>query len=215
MPSPSSHTGQTFRRILVVAAFVALASGAYGFIHLGRFLAAEDPLQKADVRFVLAGSRMNRPLEAADLYKAGYAPRIVMTYERPEDSFAALRERGITIPPNADASRDVLIQLGVPAHAILIPPVIHDNTAQEAQTLRRIAMRNGWKRVVVVSSKYHLRRAGFAMRRELRGTGIEVVMRGARYGQEDPDHWWARRGDVRFILDEIPKLVAYELGLGA
>jgi uncharacterized SAM-binding protein YcdF (DUF218 family) len=213
VPSPSSPPGRKFRYVLVVALAI-LASSAYAFVHLGRFLAAEDPLQNADAMFVLAGSRMNRPLEAADLYKAGVAPRIVMTFERSEESFAALRERGITIPANAEASRDVLIHLGVPAAAILIPLRIHDNTAQEAQTLRELAMMYGWKRVVVVSSKYHLRRAGFAMRRELRGTGIEVVMHGTRYGAEDPAHWWARRGDVRFILDEIPKLIAYELGLG-
>ncbi len=215
MPPTSSSPDRTFRRIVPVVALVVLALGAYGFVHLGRFFAAEDPLQKADAMFVLAGTRMDRPLEAVDLYKGGYAPRIVLSDGTRERAFAVLGAQGITIPPDVEVSRNVLIQLGVPASAILLPLVIHENTAQEAQTLRRLAMMYGWRRIIIVSSKYHLRRAGFAARRELRGTGIEVLMHGTRYGLEDPEHWWTRREDVRFLLDEIPKLIVYELGVGA
>ena len=108
-----------------------------------------------------------------------------------------------------------MIKLGVPPSAIIQPARIHANTAQEAQTLHQLARQHGWRRIIVVTSPYHLRRAGFAMRRELKGTDVEVEMHGTRYQPAHPDRWWANREDLRWVLDEGAKLIAYELGLGA
>ena len=76
-------------------------------------------------------------------------------------------------------------------------------------------MDNRWHRLIIVTSKYHVRRARFALRRELAGTGVEVEVRGSRYDDVNPDRWWTRRADWRWVLSEGGKLVAYELGLGA
>lgn len=158
---------------------------------------------------------MNRPVEAIDLYNQGYAPTIVLTYRIEEPAFKALAARGVSFPAAADEARDVFIRLGIPPAAIILPPRVHDNTAQEAQTLRELARKNGWHRVIVVTSPYHLRRAGFAVRRQMKGTGIEIVMHGTRYEEVHPDRWWSTREDLRWVLDEGAKLIAYELGLGA
>jgi hypothetical protein len=40
-------------------------------------------------------------------------------------------------------------------------------------------------------------------------------MHGSRYDLSTPERWWTRRADIRWLLSEIPKLVAYRLGLGA
>ena len=188
---------------------------AYAFAHIGLYLTKEDPLRKADAIAVLAGTRMDRALEAADLYQSGYAPRIVITREKEERSFAVLAARGIPLEAGEDVTFDVLQKLGVPARAIIVPKTIHDNTAQEAQTLRQLAVNNHWRTLIVVTSKYHLRRAGFALRRELKDTGTEVVMHGTRYDEVNPDRWWTSRADWRWVIVEGGKLVAYELGLGA
>ena len=215
MATSSSPSRLTFRRTRAAVAVILFALAAYGFTQLGRFLTKEDAIQKADAIAVLAGTRMDRPLEAVDLYKQGYAPRIVLSYGVPEASFVALTSRGVKIPPEADEAREIFIKLGVPADAIVLPPRIHDNTAQEAQTLRELAVENGWRRIIVVTSRYHLRRAGFAMRREMAGSGVDVEMHGTRYEKVDPDHWWTTRVDLRWVLDEGAKLIAYELGLDA
>jgi uncharacterized SAM-binding protein YcdF (DUF218 family) len=188
---------------------------AYAFTQVGIFLTKEDPLHKADAIAVLAGTSMDRQLEAADLYKEGYAPRIVLTYRVPEAAFAVLAARGVRVAADAEQARDIFTRLGVPADAIVLPPRIHDNTAQEAQTFRALAVKNHWKRLIVVTSRYHLRRAGFAIRREMAGTGVDVEMRGTRYEQMTPDRWWTTREDLRWVLDEGAKLVAYAFGLGA
>lgn len=216
MPPSSPASGGTFRRVFVIAACIAvLGLGACGFVELGPFLAQEDPLQKADAIVVLSGTPMRRPLEGADLYLAGYSPRIVLSRDTPEGGALALAERGIAFPHDVDRAREVLIQLGIPDDAIVIPQRIHDSTAAESVTLRELAQAHGWRRVIIVSSGYHLRRAAYAFRRELSGTGVEISMRATRYEEVEPDRWWRHRRDIREIVTEVPRLIAYVLGLGA
>jgi len=215
LPAPSSPPRHTLRRTRVAVALITLVLAAYGFTQVGHFLTNEDPLQKADAIVVLAGTSMDRPLEAADLFKEGYAPRIVLTHRMPEASYETLAARGVIVPAEANEQREILVRLGVPVNAIVLPLRVHDNTAQEAQTFRDLALKNRWRRILVVTSKYHLRRAGFAIRREMGGTGVEVEMHGTRYDDADPDRWWTTRRDLRWVLDEGAKLIAYELGLGA
>ncbi len=215
MPPPTPAPRGTFRRTRLAVSLIVVALGLYGFFQLGPFLAKEDALQQADAILVLSGTPMRRPLEAADLYLAGYAPRIVLTRETEEGGASALAVRGIPFAEDVERTRGVFLQLGIPDEAIIIPQRIHDSTAAEAITLRELAARHGWRRVIVVSSKYHLRRSGFAFRRELQGTDIQTVMRGTRYDGLEPNQWWRRRADIREIIPELPKLVAYVLGLGA
>jgi len=81
--------------------------------------------------------------------------------------------------------------------------------------LRELALKYKWRRVIVVSSKYHLRRVGLAGRRALRGTDVEIVLRGSRHDAALPDRWWTRRRDIRWVAAEVPKLIVYALGFGA
>jgi uncharacterized SAM-binding protein YcdF (DUF218 family) len=66
------------RAILLVGGLL-LVAGVFTFLDIGSFLATEDPLEHADAIFVFAGTRAERPLEAFDLWKEGYAPRVVVT----------------------------------------------------------------------------------------------------------------------------------------
>jgi uncharacterized SAM-binding protein YcdF (DUF218 family) len=215
LPAPGSSGRLTRSRTLAIILIVALALAAYAFVNVGRFFTKEDPLQRADAIAVLAGTRTDRALEAADLYQRGLAPRIVLSKGLPERSAGALARRGIALRTEVDVTRAVLQKLGIPADAIIVPDRLHDNTAQEGQTLRRLAAANAWHRLIIVTSRYHLRRAGFALRRELAGTGTELIMHGTPYDDTNPDRWWTSRADWRWVLSEGPKLVMYELGLGA
>jgi uncharacterized SAM-binding protein YcdF (DUF218 family) len=215
VPPLTTRSGDRLRRIILPAALLLVASSLYGFSQLGTFLATEDALEKADVILVLSGTSMRRPLEAADLYFSGHAPRIVLTRQTRENGERALAERGIPFTEDVQRARDVYLKLGIPDEAILIPERIHDSTAAEAITLRELATRHGWRTAMVVTSGYHLRRAGFAFRRELKGTDVRVVMRGSRYDNAHPERWWRERADIRVMIPEVPKLIAYLLGLGA
>lgn len=215
MPPPSVHTGGKTRRVLFAVLIAILAAALYGFFQLGSFLAHEDPLTKADAIFILAGTRMTRTLEGADLFLEGYAPSIVLSRDLQEQAFGELAKKGLVFPTDAERGRDVYVALGIPRDAIILPDRIHLSTAAEAITLRELAQNRGWKKVIVVTTKYHLRRAGFAFRRELGGAGVEVIMHSSRYDSSEPGRWWRRRADIREIIPEAPKLIAYLAGLGA
>ena len=201
-------------RLTLAVMLVALSIGTvWAGLNTGTFMADEDPLAPADAIFVLGGTRVQRPSEAAELYREGYAPMIVLSRELPEDGAAELAQRGIVIPGSAEVSRELLLKLGVPGDRIILTDPFHANTAAEAQTLRGLAQRFGWKRVIVVTSKYHLRRAMMAMRRAT-GDTVEVIGRGSRFDRSTPEAWWRRRSDIREIVGEIPRLLAYWVGAG-
>ena len=201
------------RSTLIVLAAAALLLPAWGLFQGGRYLQHEDPLRRADAIFVLAGGRLERSLEAVDLYQAGYAPLIVLSPGLGEAADAVARARGIRLPNENELLRDALTGSGVPREAFLIGPGRVDNTAAEGSMLRALASARGWRTVIVVTSKYHTRRAGYAMRRALAGAPVEVVMRASRYDRSDPARWWRHRTDIRWLVDEWPKLIAYRLGL--
>ena len=201
------------RRTLTIFLLVVTGATAWLLFYGGRYLYHDDPLQKADAVFVLGGARVERWLEAYDLYREGYAQLIVLSPERAEPAESMIRSRGVAFPSTPELQHAALVQLGVPASAILMPGGWVDNTAQEANLLRTAAQARGWKRLIVVTSKYHTRRAGFAVRRALSGTGCETIIRGSRYDPWDPDRWWRARSDIRFGAFEWIKLVLYRLGL--
>jgi uncharacterized SAM-binding protein YcdF (DUF218 family) len=204
------------RTIVALPALPALAvlGALWLFFYAGRYLQHEDPLQKADAIFVLAGTRTMRLLEAVDLYKEGHAPVVALSPGFVEPTESLLRERGVRFPREVEQERDLLGQIGVPPAAVIATSGSADNTAQEAAILRGLVTAHAWRRVIVVTSKFHTRRAGFAFRRELAGTGAEVVIRASRYDPADPAHWWRYRRDYRFAITEWLKLIAYRLGLG-
>jgi uncharacterized SAM-binding protein YcdF (DUF218 family) len=180
----------------------------------GRFFSHNEPLQHSDLIVVLAGSRLDRWLEALDLYKEGWAPKIVVSSGPVSPLEGPLRERGLRYPREGDLARDAMVSLGLPEDAVTVMPNGVDNTAAEAAMLRRMLPPGSVRRVIVVTSAYHVRRAGYAFRREFKGTGVEIVMRGSRYTLAKPARWWTQRGDIRYVLTEVPKYLAYLAGLG-
>ena len=193
--------------------FAVLALLALVFLRLGTFFWRSDPLEHADVIHVLAGSRMDRQMEAALLYKEGWAPLILFTQEALDQGERYLADRGHHVESGPERAKVLLVRFGVPASAFLLPPELHDNTAQEAATLRRLAIANRWRTVILVTSGYHTRRSGFAFERALRGTGVRLIVRPSRFDESQPERWWQSRSDVRWILSEGPKFSAYLLGL--
>jgi len=85
---------------VAVAAAVA-AAGIWWIVDGGRYLQHEDRLRKADAIFVLGGTRMERPLEAVELYREGWAPVIALSPGRIEPAEELARARGASLPSDA------------------------------------------------------------------------------------------------------------------
>src|SRR5689334_3022112 len=144
MPS-TSRSRTLWRRVAVITALALVLGGVWLLLDGGRFLQHEDPLQHADAIFVLAGTRMERPLEAVTLYKEGWAPKIVLSPGRPEPSERLIRAEGVRYPLESEVTRDAIIQLGVPADAVAATDGYVDNTGEEANLLRAMVKVNHWR----------------------------------------------------------------------
>jgi uncharacterized SAM-binding protein YcdF (DUF218 family) len=209
----SRHSGRSRVSIalLLVGVLVAVAI-VWSARSLGHLLHHDDPLERADVIVVLAGSWLARVAEAGDLYREGLAPLIVLSRELPDDGERALRAKGIDVPGVTDVQVRALVAMGVPRDAIfLLEP--QEATATEAARVGQLAPARGWRTIIVVTDKLHTARARLVMQRHLEGTGARVLMRGSRYDPADVDHWWRRRTDLRFALFEAQKMLAYAMGL--
>ena len=134
MSSAGARGRRTLRRtllILTLGIFVAILAC---IPYAGRYLASDDPLERADVIVVLAGGRAERWLEGIDLHREGWAPKILLSPGRIEYAEEELRRRGIAFPRSSELITDAIRQLGVPDSAVVVMPGSMDNTAQEAST---------------------------------------------------------------------------------
>jgi uncharacterized SAM-binding protein YcdF (DUF218 family) len=192
---------------VVAAAAVAFAA----FRGAGKFLVVEDPLPaRADAIVVLAGSIADRALEAAALYRAGIAPRVVVTRERRRQGEAVLRQHGVELPESDALLMFALEGLGVPRTAIAVLGRRAVSTETEARTIARWACRRGFGSLVVVTSKSHTRRARIILRQTL-GPGIAVAVRASRWDTFSPRHWWSVRRHAKMVSSEWQKLANYWL----
>jgi uncharacterized SAM-binding protein YcdF (DUF218 family) len=168
------------RAVLTVLGAVLGAGLTAVVLGAGRLLVDSDPVpERADAIVVLAGSISDRVLEAADLYREGVAPRVVVTRERLPRGDWALRARGVRLPESAEQTLAALHALGVPPNATVLLPRRTTSTDSESRTIARWACARA-RSVVVVTSRYHSRRARMILRRSL-DPGVALAIRPSRH----------------------------------
>jgi uncharacterized SAM-binding protein YcdF (DUF218 family) len=102
----------------------------------------------------------------------------------------------------ADVMEHDLESFGVPATAIVKLAHRAENTREEATEAERLIVSRRWKRVIVVTSNYHARRARFIYERIL-PSDVTVHVSGARDSQFDPSTWWETRQGQKLFLSEL------------
>ena len=177
---------------------------------VGEQLLHEDPIEAADVIVVLSGGTPAREIEAADLYRAGYAPRVVLTAGPPRASVKLLRGRGVQVPNFLDERLRYLRELGVPAAAISVMDQTVSSTMQESVLVSAWVRRHDLGRVILVTSGYHTARARWVFRRAL-DEQVTLSVRPDSAEPFDPDRWWQDRNMLRNGLFEWQKLIFYRL----
>lgn len=178
---------------------------------LGGYLVAGDQPAAADAILVLSGDSSERVWEAADLYREGWAPLIVLTTPETSPAVARLAARGVAIPSEPEIARQILNELGVPAEAVLQVPATVDSTAAEARNFRTFTVGRGWQRVLVVTSPFHTRRSRLLFRQVLGSIGIDVRVVPSRHGSFRGEDWWRERSGVRNLIIEYQKLFLYAI----
>jgi uncharacterized SAM-binding protein YcdF (DUF218 family) len=180
------------------------------FLYVGRWLVLEDPLQKAHAIVVLSGRVPSRALEAARVYKQGYADRVWLTHAA--EPGAALAELSIQYPGDDFYNKLVLLHEGVPESAIQVldPPI--ENTADEMQTIGAALRRQNQHSVILVTSKVHTRRVA-TLWKHLAGRDGMAIVRGVSDDPFDPAHWWRDTRDALDVVREVLGLANAYAGL--
>lgn len=163
--------------------------------------------------YVLDGAFMDRIVEASDLFRAGFAPKILLSRGAMDASEIALAAEGVHLPTRAELARDVLVaRLGLPSDAVepLSQPV--GSTADEARAIAERAAREQWSAVIVITDRASTARARYIFRRIL-GPKVSVIAWSYRLDGYDPARWWTNRPMLRTTFYELPKRLLYWLGL--
>ncbi len=165
---------------------------------------------RSDAIVVLSGGTPQREVEAADLYLAGWAPRVLMTVESETDAVDVLRKRGIPVETHIELRRRILHSLGVPDSSVtMLDQTRATSTKMETELVKDWVVANSARRIIVVTSPFHTARASLIFRRSLREQGTEVLARPASHEAFEPNGWWRHREQLRNGFFEWQKLMFY------
>jgi uncharacterized SAM-binding protein YcdF (DUF218 family) len=165
----------------------------------GSFWVVNDRPAPSDAIVILGDDNYqgDRATRAAELFKAGMAPRIVASgrYLRPYATIAELEQHDLT-------------DRGVPSGAIVRFDQHAENTREEAVALAQLISARGWKRILLVTSNYHTRRSRYICERAFPAGTILLVV-AAPDSEYDPHSWWHTRAGVKIFAHEcVGMLVA-------
>ncbi len=180
--------------LLIIAAAVLLIRWQSTLNWLGEYLVSPQHPESADLILVLAGDFWGpRVVKGADLAVQGYAPRALMSgtpYQGRMDGELAV---------------EFLVNKGYPKQ--LLESFGHNakSTIEEALVLRPELARRGVKRVLLVTSAYHSRRAGIVFR--LFCPGIQFIVIPAPDDLYHPEGWWRDSRSRRLFFSEWEKIL--------
>ena len=183
--------------LLVAAAVLSVAlaiSWKAVLSDLGDYLVTSPSPQPADLILVLGGDFWGpRVVRAAELGAQGYAPLVLISgppyRDRPEGEFAI----------------DFLAARGYPRRLFQSFGHHARSTIEEAIVLRPELNRRGVKRVLMVTSAYHSRRAAIVF--WLFCPGIKFITIPAPDEHYHPDDWWQDPSSRKLFFSEWRKIL--------
>jgi uncharacterized SAM-binding protein YcdF (DUF218 family) len=204
LPPPSARRSglRVTLAAFVLGLSIAVLAAAQRPLLVGfaRLFRVDDPAP-ADAIVLLMGGWFTRPLRAAELYRDGLAPTVLLSATEP-----------IPYPDLCESAlnRKVLIHAGVPSDRIAILPRETTSTREEALQVRDYVSGRPIRRVIVVTTAFHTARARWIFRKVLRGTGVEVRTAAAEDPRFNESNWYTNRG-LLVYLQEAPKRLFYQL----
>jgi uncharacterized SAM-binding protein YcdF (DUF218 family) len=186
--------------LILILLAVASVTHAWWMTGLADFLIRADAPQPADAALVLAGDETGaRILRGAELVKQGFVPKVL-----------------VSGPPlygihECDVAIDYAVRQGYPKQWFV--PLPHDglSTREEADLLLAEVRRMQIRRMLLVTSNFHTRRAGKLFRSAAKDVEIRVVAAPNRFFE--PRSWWHSRQGLKYFFFEWSKTVASGVGL--
>ena len=178
--------------------------------YFGTYLVTENKPARSDAIFVFGGSIPNRIIEAAQLYKKGYAPLIIISKYPEAEGYNYLKDLGIRFPEGQDINKKIAIEMGVPEKDILISSHRAGSTFEELKQLYSFLNEKGYKSVILVSSKSHTRRISI-ISSDINHGDIKTYIKYTGFDSYNPPFWWKDRNSLRQTIFEYEKLIHYYL----
>jgi uncharacterized SAM-binding protein YcdF (DUF218 family) len=199
------------RLVAAIAFLVVLVTGVW--LERGPLLhgAADlwivsDPITAADAVVVLGGDLEVRPFVAAELYKKGLVPKVLVS------QVPARRSSTIGgIPSHSELNRMVLLKLGVPEAAIGMFGEANDSTKDEAVALKDWSERNGVSRIIIPTEIFSARRVRWMFNREFAGSSVDIAIAAFEPPNYDRSEWWKNPGGLITFQNEVMKYLYYRL----
>lgn len=194
--------GRWFRpAAFCLLALLVFATSTSWMAWMGGYLVSAEPAAPADIAVVLAGDYYgDRMATAASLVESKLVPRVVVS-----------GPHGIYDTWESDVAIDWAVKQGRPREWFVPVHMDADSTVEEASILVPWLRAHQLKRIIVVTSNFHTRRAG-AVWRSLAGD-LEVRVAAAPCRDFATDGWWkTRRGKKQFAF-EWQKTIAWWMGL--
>jgi len=170
---------------------------------------------RADAVAVLAGSSVyvERARRAAEVFREGRAPRVVLTDDGQRGGWSREEERN---PLFVERAAGELRARGVPADRVEVVPGTVSSTYDEALRLREYSVGRGLRSLLVVTSAYQVRRARWTFERVFEGSGVAVSFEAVPPGDETPPPltWWLHAEGWRVVAGEYLKMGYYLARLG-
>ena len=195
-----------------ISTFVVVAAAAAYLLlfHTPLLWAVAEPLKiveapaSADAIVVFAagvgesgkagGGYQERVKHAVDLYRTGFAPRLVFS-----SGYRFAFEE-------AKVMRELAVSLGVPGDAIVLESK-SASTYENVLFVKAILDAQGWRRIVLVSSPYHMRRALLTWKKVAPETA--VVSSPVPHSQFYAHAWGASVDQLRGIAQEYVAIAVY------
>jgi uncharacterized SAM-binding protein YcdF (DUF218 family) len=197
--------------ILAIALTLLIAHRQRILAGFGEYLIYQEPIpQQADVIVILANweDTIIRVKAGADLYKGEVAKMIFVPRMEQMAGLEEAKKVGINIPENRDLVVTMLQGFGVPLYAIETSAQEVTNTWDEALEVRSFIEQKRYTSIVLVTSKYHSRRAYLIFKDALKGKAT-VISVPSPYDSSDPESWWRRDEDAKRVIMEYSKLLVY------
>ncbi|MDX6289147.1 MAG: hypothetical protein QOH42_946 [Blastocatellia bacterium] len=206
-----SHEKAKRRRLVFLIAFLTAIAVWPVIAWAGaRLLIVKLDLASADAIVVMSGSATyrERAAWAARLYREGRAPIVILTNDSLKSGWDNKEQRN---PYFYELAARELQQQGVPESKIQVVSGIALGTYEESLGVRDYAGAHQLKRLLVVTSAYHTRRALWSLRHACEGSGIEIGIDSPAPGWQTPapSRWWWRRWGWKVVAGEYVKLIYY------
>ncbi len=179
------------------------------FVLAGKWLVSVDkPTPGADAIALLVGDALDRPRQAAALFKQGVAQEVWFV----ETGDSPLVTKGL-LPTDRQVYEMRLIAEGVPPNHIrwlrLSPPA--SSTLEEVRALRtHLEKRSPTGRLVVVTSWSHTGRARWTFNKVFQGTTHQIQLVAAEE-ETGPTNWWKSESGFTQVYLEYLKWLYYLL----